>query len=234
MDPKTIKQRLRDGVGFKKEIIALRQMKDVPEEFDAYQDKNNICYMMGEVLEEGRTFYTVLDDHVCLLGCAATGLDPELAAMDTEQQRKSEDFHVSGINIFPAERIQAKAEKEAARLFPRFTEVYRYIIIGPLEQVPEPEVVVLIATPEQVHLMTRAYCYATGNIIQGYAGMGACRMLFPHAFLNREPIFTVSDRSWRKALHIAPDELTLVVPLEKLIIMIEALEESKKEAFSTP
>ena len=233
MDPKTIKQRLRDDVGFQKEIIALRQVKGEPEEIDAYNDKNNICYMMGEVLEEGRTFYTVLDDHVCLLGCAATGLDPELATMDPEQHRKSEDFHVGSVNIFPDKRIQAKAEKEAARLFPRFKKVYKAIIIGPLEQVSEPEVVVLIATPEQVHLMTRAYCYVTGSFIQGYAGMGACRMLFPHAFLKKEPVFTVSDRSWRKALHIAPDELTLVVPLEKLIIMIEALEKSKKEAFTT-
>jgi len=231
MDTKTIKQRLKDGLGINKEIIALRQMHVEPAQFEAYQDKNNICYMMGEVLEEGRTFYTILDDHVCLLGCAATGLDPELATMDNQQHESSEDFHVSAINIFPSELIQAKAEKEAARLFPRFKEVYTAIIIGPLECVPEPEVAVIIATPEQVHLMTRAYCYATGSFIQGFAGMGACRMLFPHAFLKKEPTFTVSDRSWRKALHIAPDELTLVTPIEKLIIMIETLEESKKEGF---
>jgi uncharacterized protein (DUF169 family) len=231
MDTKTIKQRLKDGLGINKEIIALRQMHVEPAQFEAYQDKNNICYMMGEVLEEGRTFYTILDDHVCLLGCAATGLDPELATMDNQQHESSEDFHVSAINIFPSELIQAKAEKEAARLFPRFKEVYKAIIIGPLECVPEPEVAVIIATPEQVHLMTRAYCYATGSFIQGFAGMGACRMLFPHAFLKKEPTFTVSDRSWRKALHIAPDELTLVTPIEKLIIMIETLEESKKEGF---
>jgi uncharacterized protein (DUF169 family) len=232
MDTKQIKQRLKDGLGIHKEIIALRQVKVEPQEFDAYQDKNNICYMMGEVLEEGRTFYTILDDHVCLLGCAATGLDPELVTMDTQEHRESENFHVSAINIFPTERIQAKAEKEAARLFPRFKEVNKAIIIGPLERVPEPEVAVIIATPEQVHLMTRAYCYATGSFIQGYAGMGACRMLFPHAFLKQEPTFTVSDRSWRKALHIAPDELTLVTPIEKLIIMIETLEASKKEGFN--
>jgi uncharacterized protein (DUF169 family) len=231
MDTKTIKQRLKDGLGINKEIIALRQMHVEPAQFEAYQDKNNICYMMGEVLEEGRTFYTILDDHVCLLGCAATGLDPELATMDNQQHESSEDFHVSAINIFPSELIQATAEKEAARLFPRFKEVYKAIIIGPLEGVPEPEVAVIIATPEQVHLMTRAYCYATGSFIQGFAGMGACRMLFPHAFLKKEPTFTVSDRSWRKALHIAPDELTLVTPIEKLIIMIETLEESKKEGF---
>ena len=108
-----------------------------------------------------------------------------LATMDNEQHQASEDFHVSAINIFPSELIQAKAEKEAARLFPRFKEVYKAIIIGPLESVPDPEVAVIIATPEQVHLMTRAYCYATGSFIQGFAGMGACRMLFPHAFLKK-------------------------------------------------
>ena len=232
MDTRTIKQRLKDGLGINREIIALRQMKVEPAQFDAYQDKNNICYMMGEVLEEGRTFYTILDDHVCLLGCAATGLDPELATMNNAQLQESENFHVSAINIFPSELIQAKAEKEAARLFPRFKEVYKAIIIGPLDSVPEPEVAVIIATPEQVHLMTRAYCYATGSFIQGFAGMGACRMLFPTAFINKEPTFTVSDRSWRKALKIAPDELTLVSPIEKLTIMLETLEESKKEGFN--
>jgi uncharacterized protein (DUF169 family) len=207
-------------------------MKVEPAQLEAYQDKNHICYMMGEVLEEGRTFYTILDDHVCLLGCAATGLDPDLATMDNEQHQESEHLHVSAINVFPSELIQARAEKEAARLFPRFKEVYKAIIIGPLESVPDPELAVIIATPEQVHLMTRAYCYATGSFIQGFAGMGACRMLFPHAFLKKEPTFTVSDRTWRKALKIAPDELTLVTPLEKLKTMIETLEESKKEGFN--
>jgi len=232
MNTRTIKQRLKDGLGIEKEIIALRQMKVEPAQCEAYQDKNNICYMMGEVLEDGKTFYTILDDHVCLLGCAATGLDPELATMDTAQHQESENFHVSAINIFPSELIQARAEKEAARLFPRFTEVYKAIIIGPLDSVPDPQVAVIIATPEQVHLMTRAYCYATGSFIQGFAGMGACRMLFPTAFIKKEPSFTVSDRSWRKALKIAPDELTLVFPIEKLTIMLETLEESKKEGFS--
>jgi hypothetical protein len=57
--------------------------------------------------------------------------------------------------------------------------------------------------------------------------MGACRILLPYAFLNKEPTYTVSDRSWRKALNLSPNELTLVAPPDKLIIMLENLEESK-------
>lgn len=95
--------------------------------------------------------------------------------------------------------------------------------------VPDPEVAVIIANPEQVHMLTRAYCYATGHFIKGYAGMGACRMLFPNAFLKKEPTFTVSDRSWRKALNLDADELTFTAHLDTLNIMVENLEEANKQ-----
>jgi len=79
---------------------------------------------------------------------------------------------------------------------------------------------------EQVNRLTRAYCYATGSVIRGFAGMGACRMLLPRAFIDHEPVFTVSDRAWRRALKLTPDELTLVTPPVHLITMLQNLEAS--------
>ena len=99
--------------------------------------------------------------------------------------------------------------------------------MGPYESVPQADVLIMICTPEQVHLLTRAYCYATGSFIKGYAGMGACRIILPEAFLNREPTYTVSDRSWRNALKIPPDKLTFVTPAEKMGIMLNNLSKSQ-------
>jgi uncharacterized protein (DUF169 family) len=227
MDDQTLRRIVKEDLNIRKEVIALRQCKQEPADFPAYRDKNNICYMMGEVLEEGKTFYTVLDDHVCLLGCAATGLDPALAIMNDGQRRESESYHVSAINIFPTEAIQQKAELEARALFPGFGEVFKAILMGPLGSVPQPDVLIVLATAEQVHRLTRAYCFATGSIIKGFAGMGACRMLLPRAFINQEPVFTVSDRAWRRALKLMSDELTLVTPPAPLITMLENLEASQ-------
>ena len=42
---------LKQFLHIKKEILGLRQLKEEPSHVKAYQDKNNICYMMGEVLE---------------------------------------------------------------------------------------------------------------------------------------------------------------------------------------
>ena len=226
MDDLSLRHRLKEDLKISKEVIALRQCKEVPSDFQAYGDKNNICYMMGEVLEEGKTFYTVLDDHVCLLGCAATGLDPALSIMTEGHRQESERYHVNTVNIFPTEAIQEKAEREARSLFPGFREVFKAILMGPLGRVPHPDVLVILATAEQVHRLTRAYCYATGSVIRGFAGMGACRMLLPRAFIDNEPVFTVSDRAWRRALKLSPDELTLVTPPVHLITMLQNLEAS--------
>ena len=224
MDIKAINSILRDTLGIKKEIIALKLAKDKPSGIEAYQDMNNICYMMGEVLEEKKTFFTTLKDHVCTLGCAATGLDPVLRQMDDAARKENEEYHVATVNVFPTEEIQAKAEREAETLFPKFQETYEAVIMGPLGDVSQPDALLLFGIPDQIHLLTRAYCYATGTFIKGYAGMGACRMLLPLAFINKEPVFTISDRAWRRALTLAPDELTLATPPDKLLIMLEYLD----------
>lgn len=218
---------LRENLGIKKAVIALKLTKEEPADIDRYTDMNNICYMMAEVLEENKVFYTTLETHVCLLGCAATGLDPALVLMSDEQRSESSRLHTAALNIFPTEEIQQRAEKQADALFPKFSTLYKAVIIGRLGSVADPDALVLFGTPEQIHLLTRAYCYATGSIIRGFAGMGVCRMLLPFAFIDGEPTFSISDRAWRRAFNLAPDELTLVTPPDKLEVMLEYLEQSR-------
>jgi len=215
----TIQTLLHGKLGIKKSVIALKLARQEPAAIEKYSDMNNICYMMAEVLEENKVFYTTLENHVCLLGCAATGLDPALSLM-------GDDEHTASINIFPTEEIQQRAEAQAAALFPKYAAAYKAVIIGRLGSVEDPDALILFGTPEQVHHLTRAYCYATGTIIRGFAGMGVCRMLLPLACIDGEPAFSISDRAWRRAFNLAPDELTLVTPPEKLEVMLENLEQS--------
>jgi len=227
MEQAAVKSFLHSTLGIKKSVVALRIQKDEPSGITRYADMNNICYMMAEVLEEDKVFYTTLEQHVCLLGCAATGLDPTLAQMSAEDRTKSDQFHTASINIFPTRLIQQKAEEQAGALFPRFADAYKAVVIGRLGSVPEPGALVLFGNPDQIHLLTRAYCYATGNIIKGFAGMGVCRMLLPIALISGEPAFSISDRAWRRAFNLSPDELTLVTPPSALATMVAYFNQSQ-------
>jgi len=227
MNDAEMRTMLKDKLGMQKEAVALKHAKEEPDSVVKYTDMNNICYMMAEAIDEDKVFYTTLETHVCLLGCAATGLDPTLSMMSAEQRAQSDDFHTAGINIFPTEEIQQRAESQAEALFPKFSTAYKAVIIGPLGAVCDPDVIVLFGNPEQIHLLTRSYCYTTGSIVRGFAGMGVCRMLLPFAFIDKEPVFSISDRAWRRAFKLASDELTLVTPPEKLRIMLENLEQSR-------
>ncbi len=97
----TIYALLHEKLGIKKHIIALKLARQEPAAIEKYADMNNICYMMAEVLEENKVFYTTLENHVCLLGCAATGLDPALSLMSDDERAESDQFHTASINIFP-------------------------------------------------------------------------------------------------------------------------------------
>ena len=54
--------------------------------------------------------------------------------------------------------------------------------------------------------------------------MEDCRMLLLLLFINKEQVFTISDRAWPKALQLAPDEITLTTSPDKLLIMLKNFE----------
>ena len=226
MDSGVIKSFLKDKIGIKKGIVALKRLKDEPSTLEEYEGKSTICFMMQEALEENKVFYTTIKNRMCL-GCVATGMDRVPGELSEEELKQNVSFPVEAVNTFQSIEVAVKAEKEAARIFPKFDELYRATVIGPIERIKDPEVLIIFCNPEQANLLTRAYCYVTGTFIKGYAGIGVCRMILPEAFVNKEPTITVSDRTWRIALKLSPDELTLVTPPDKLMIMCENLEQSK-------
>ncbi len=226
MDVTAIKSFLKEKIGIKKDTVALKRVREAPSEMEEYEGKSTICFMMQEALEEDKVFYTTTKNRMCL-GCVATGMDPAPGELGEEEIKQSVSFPVEAVNTFQSIEIAAKAEKEAVKLFPRFDKLYRATVIGPLAHVKEPDALIIFCNPEQANFLTRAYCYVAGTFVKGYAGIGVCRMIFPDAFVNKEPTITVSDRTWRIALKLAPDELTLVTPPDKLMIMMENLEQSK-------
>jgi hypothetical protein len=57
--------------------------------------------------------------------------------------------------------------------------------------------------------------------------LGIKREILALKRVKGEPAYTISDRSWRIVLKLAPDELTLATPPDKLEFMLKNLDRSK-------
>jgi len=74
MDPAAIKSTLRDKLGITREILALKRVQGEPEGIEPYPERNMMCGIMQDALEENKVYYMTIKNRMCL-GCVATGMD---------------------------------------------------------------------------------------------------------------------------------------------------------------
>lgn len=238
MSTENIYKRLKEEMGVEKGVVGLQRLQEGLPDIEDYEGKNTFCFMMQEALDENKVFYTTLKNRMCL-GCTSSGMAPTpYDELSEEKLKNNLKFVVEAINTYQDVETAYKAEKKASQLFAKFDTLCNAVLIGPAEMIDQPDIVVITCNPSQANILTRAYCYVTGTFIKGYAGIGVCRTIFPDAFVTGEPTFTVSDRSWRIALKMKEEDLSLVTPPDKLKIMLDNVERStvggpSDEAFGT-
>jgi uncharacterized protein (DUF169 family) len=90
------------------------------------------------------------------------------------------------------------------------------IVVGPLLEVNNPDIVLLFVTPHQADILTRARAYL-GDFTRGFGGMGGCIFTIRYTYMSGEPSFSTSDTAWRMFAGLEEDELTYTFPYPKLM-----------------
>ncbi len=95
MDKNAIEKALKEELGVKKELIALKPLKEIPKDIPPYEGvaTPGLCSQVGEVIKEKQVFYTTRENHQCYEGLIATGV----CEVSREEYRKAiesfiEDF----------------------------------------------------------------------------------------------------------------------------------------------
>ncbi len=93
-------------------------------------------------------------------------------------------------------------------------------IVGPLSSMNDdtlrPDVVLIICKPFQGQHILRAYGFDSGELVHGIAGGSTCEMVSSYVKKTGKPTFTLGDTGGNAGLSLAPDELLLAFPYEKL------------------
>jgi uncharacterized protein (DUF169 family) len=215
-------QTIKNVVSVKKELVGLKAWKEEPQDIKKYEGTAfpGVCGQIGEVLESGETFHTNLKNQMCTGGVVACGVAPRVSG---EQGVKIVKFHLNMEQNYKdldtAMHYQAKADE----VIPAVGKKNAALQIGLLKDIEDPDLVLIFCTPGTADILNRAYCYTFGEPIQGFGGNGCCPFVIQYPYVTKKPSFSYSDVAWRKYTGLADEELTVSVPHQSLVSLVENL-----------
>jgi uncharacterized protein (DUF169 family) len=208
-------QTLKEDLKVKKEIIAVKAVKQVPSDIPQYagQASPGMCAFVGEILKDGSVWYATKENLGCFEALTGTGT--------CENMPRDEylEFMIEQNQSYP---MHQNADT-LVEYYAKVNDFFKHpkvdgtgIVVGPLLKVDDPDLVLLFVTPHQTDILTRTRAYL-GDFTRGFGGMGGCIFTLRYTFNSGDPSFSTSDTAWRMFAGLEEDELTYTFPYPKLM-----------------
>ncbi|MDK2891971.1 DUF169 domain-containing protein [Methanohalophilus sp.] len=191
---------------------------EIPEEIERLKESTRHCQMIDEVRRKGTQFYTLVDDQKCNGGAAAMGLCEMSNAL------------ASGDLYYRLGRFSTlNAARRTMQQVPTVPAgSIKAIVYAPLEKAKVmPDVVVIIANPEQIMCISQALIRKYGGRVKtSFAGIQSlCADGIAYPYLYGAPGVTVGCTGSRKHAGIQKSEMIIGIPIEQLEDLIESARE---------
>jgi uncharacterized protein (DUF169 family) len=206
---------LKEDLKIKKEIIAVKAMKQAPSDIPQYEGQASpgMCAFVGEILKDGSVWYATKENLGCFEALTGTG------TCENMPRDKYMEFMIEQNQSYPMH----KYADVLVEYYDKVDDFFKHpkvdgtgIVVGPLLRVDDPDLVLLFVTPHQADILSRARAYL-GDFTRGFAGMGGCIFTIRYTFDSGDPSFSTSDTAWRMFAGLDEDELTYTFPYPKLL-----------------
>ncbi len=206
---------LKEDLEIKKEIVALKAVKEPPADIPPYEGQAipGMCALLGEILQESTAWYVTKSNVGCFMSLTGTG---------TCKRLSRDKYHKFMIGQNEMYRMHKDADTvinyydKVDKFFPYPKHTGTGIVVGPLARVDDPDLVFLIVTPHQTDILNRCRAYL-GDFSRGFGGSGSCIFNIRYSFVTGDPCSSVSDTAWRVFGGLGRDELTYTFPYSKLM-----------------
>jgi uncharacterized protein (DUF169 family) len=123
-------------------------------------------------------------------------------------------------NLYATKDLLAKGRAS----FPLFPKIYRGMILGSLEYVNIPDIILFPLNSHQMGMVSTAYAFDTGEIIMGYAGSAACVMTIPIPSVGNRPVFAIGDHGGRTHMRLKDEEMLVCFPYKLVPGLVKNLD----------
>lgn len=212
---------LKGKLGLTRGIAALKFVDSVPADLPVEEGPQFWCAICGDVFDgSGAPLVFTAGASMCG-GCANMGLGGK--RVTREEFDAALDASVVGPGKLYESREPMTRNRDA---FPRFPRIYTAMIIGALEYMTRPDIVLFPVTPEQLTVISTAYAYETGEVLTGFAGKSTCLMTIPETLVANRPVFTAADHGGRMFMRLKPEELVMAFPFRLVPGLVKNLDKT--------
>ena len=228
MTPEQLSQTLVKSEGLADNPIAVKfvtSLSELPEgikKFGAssgeHTPKSFLCAMWGDCLRGAGPFYTTKEHQLCGGGAIAAGFGSLLPL------EAAEKFMIGEGKLFGT---MDALRCSLASTMPFEDGEFEAQIVGPLSAMNDddlrPDVVLIVCKPFQGQHIMRAYGFDSGELVHGIAGSSTCEMVSSYVMRTGKPTFTLGDTGGNAGLSLAPDDLLVAFPYDKLQTAVDNL-----------
>lgn len=196
-------------------IKLIKSEEDLPEGIELIDEKIRHCEMVRKA-SLGDSFYSTLEQQLCLGGAGAIGL------------RDMPEKLANGEKYFSLGRFQdLETAKKLTADLSIIKDIHWAIVYAPLDEADfEADVIQVICEPVGGMKLAQSIVYKTGEKIKpSFAGIQSlCGDAFSNPYLNEDVNFTLGCDGSRKAADIKDNEMTVGISKAKIEEVISGLE----------
>jgi uncharacterized protein (DUF169 family) len=207
---------LQETEGYERKILGLKRSDTVPEGAKSYDGMTFLCYEATSSMDrDGLTCIT--RTNVVCGGAVYCGIG---------SRRLSRPDFDQGLEMVVGENRAYSTKQTMRRVnqqIGHYDEKHKYLVLGKLEEMPDPEVVMIITDPQRVMRLCKAYTWKTGELVHALGGTNWCGMSFPDVLRDKTMTFNFGDPPSRTFMQLSDSEMFCVIHWDLLPLIVDNL-----------
>jgi uncharacterized protein (DUF169 family) len=134
-----------------------------------------------------------------------------------------EDFDVGMATSIGTNKAYASREvmRRVNQQIPHHYKHHKYLIIGRLEDIEQPDVVMVVADANKVMRLCKVYTWKTGELVHGLSGTAWCANSIPLVYRSRTMTFNMGDPPSRFLMRLEPGEMYCFIHYSLLPLIVD-------------
>lgn len=211
-------KKLKEHEGYERDIIAFKLCDEVPAGIEFYgDDVSFMCAIVAEIWQGRKSFY-ITNKNVLCGGAVYAGIGNKKMA--------KEDFDAGMATSLGKNKAYAdrKVMRRVNQQIPHHFKHYKYLIIGKLEDVENPDHVMIVADANRIMRLCKTYTWKTGELTHGLQGTAWCTQSLPVIYKTKTMTHTLGDPPSRFLMQLEPGEMFCNIHYELLPLIVENIE----------